>query len=386
MRPLAGYILTGAIRPYGENTMSEEQLLETPLAAEHVALGAKMVPFAGWNMPVQYTEGILAEHHHTRNAVSLFDICHMGEFRLKGEGSAELLDRALARSVADQKTGSCRYNFLLNEKGGVIDDLIVYRIAENEFFIVVNASRRETDFRTLSGRLGSRVVLTDESDRTAKLDLQGPLSAEVLGRLGIPQETLPKYYHFTPVKLFGADVLLSRTGYTGELGFELYFDASRAVDFWRGLLADGTVKPAGLGARDTLRLEMGYPLYGHELNETTTPVEAGFGGMLKLDSSDRTFAGSGALRGRAPEKQLVGLVLEGRRAARERTPVLLDGKQVGAVTSGAFAPSLGVAVAMAYVEADAARSNSFSLDLQRVVIQAENVPLPFYKNGSARKN
>lgn len=367
--------------------MSEEQLLlETPLAAEHVALGAKMVPFAGWNMPVQYGEGILAEHQHTRNAVSLFDICHMGEFRLKGEGSAELLDRALARSVADQKEGSCRYNFLLNEQGGTIDDLIVYRISGNEFFIVVNASRREIDFKTLSGRLGSSVVLTDESDRTAKLDLQGPLSADVLVRLGIPQSALPKYYHFTRVKLFGTDVLLSRTGYTGELGFELYFDASKAVEFWRGILADAAVKPAGLGARDTLRLEMGYPLYGHELNEATTPVEAGFGAMLKLDSSVRNFFGSDVLRGRAPAKQLVGLVLEGRRAAREGTPVLLDGRKVGSVTSGAFAPSLGVAVAMAYVDAEAAGNKTFSLDLQRVVIQAGNTPLPFYQKGTARKN
>lgn len=367
--------------------MSEEQqLLETPLAAEHVALGAKMVPFAGWNMPVQYGEGILAEHLHTRNAVSLFDICHMGEFRLKGEGSAELLDRALARSVADQKEGSCRYNFLLNEQGGAIDDLIVYRISANEFFIVVNASRRELDFKTLSGRLGSSVVLTDESDRTAKLDLQGPLASEVLVRLGIPAEVLPKYYHFTRVKLFGTDVLLSRTGYTGELGFELYFDASKAVEFWRGILADAAVKPAGLGARDTLRLEMGYPLYGHELNEATTPVEAGFGAMLKLDSSARSFFGSDALRGRAPAKQLVGLVLEGRRAAREGAPVLLDGRKVGSVTSGTFAPSLGVAVAMAYVDADAAGSRTFSLDLQRVVIQGANTPLPFYQKGTARKN
>jgi len=367
--------------------ISEEQLLlETPLAAEHVALGAKMVPFAGWNMPVQYKEGILAEHQHTRTAVSLFDICHMGEFRLKGKGSAELLDRALARSVADQKEGSCRYNFLLNDQGGTIDDLIVYRISAEEFFIVVNASRREIDFKTLSGRLGKDVVLSDESDCTAKLDLQGPLSAEVLIRLGIPQDMLPKYYHFTKVNLFGTNVLLSRTGYTGELGFELYFDASLAVDFWRGILADAAVKPAGLGARDTLRLEMGYPLYGHELNEMTTPVEAGFGAMLKIDSSDRVFSGSAALRGRVPEKQLVGLVLEGRRAAREGTPVLLEGKKVGAVTSGTFAPSLGVAVAMAYVDADSAGSRSFSLDLQKVVIQAENVPVPFYKKGTARKN
>ena len=365
--------------------MSEEILLETPLAAEHVALGAKMVPFAGWNMPVQYTEGILAEHHHTRKEVSLFDICHMGEFRLKGTDSAAKLDHALARSVRDQAVGVCRYNFLLNEQGGIIDDLIVYRISETEFFIVVNAARREIDFKTLSERLGSGLEFTDESDRTAKLDLQGPGSAAVLAKLGLDSENLPKYYHFAPVKLFGMDMLLSRTGYTGELGFELYFDASRAVEVWRGLLADPAVKPAGLGARDTLRLEMGYPLYGHELNEQITPVEAGFGAMLKLENTDRDFVGSQALRNGKPEKLLVGLKLEGRRAARAGMTVLADGQPVGTVTSGAFAPSLNCAVAMALIDAASADRSRFEIDLVRTRIPAEKHALPFYGEGTARK-
>ena len=365
--------------------MSEEILQETPLAAEHVALGAKMVPFAGWNMPVQYTEGILAEHHHTRKEVSLFDICHMGEFRLKGADSAARLDHALARSVTDQAVGVCRYNFLLNEQGGIIDDLIVYRIADTEFFIVVNAARREIDFETLSARLGSGLEFTDESDRTAKLDLQGPGSAAVLAKLGLAPETLPKYYHFTTVKLFGMDMLLSRTGYTGELGFELYFDASRAIEVWRGLLADPVVKPAGLGARDTLRLEMGYPLYGHELNERITPVEAGFGPMLKLENTSRDFVGSQALRNGKPEKLLIGLKLEGRRAARAGMTVLSGGQPVGTVTSGAFAPSLNCAVAMALIDANSADRTSFEIDLVRTRIPARKHGLPFYTDGTARK-
>ena len=365
--------------------MSEEKLQETPLAAEHVSLGAKMVPFAGWNMPVQYTEGILAEHHHTRKAVSLFDICHMGEFRLKGTGSAQKLDHALARSVADQPCGVCRYNFLLNEQGGVIDDLIVYRISETEFFIVVNAARREIDFKTIGERLGSGLEFTDESDRTAKLDLQGPKSAEVLAKLGLKPETLPKYYHFMPVKLLGLDMLLSRTGYTGELGFELYFDASQAVRVWRELLKDPEVKPAGLGARDTLRLEMGYPLYGHELNEEITPVEGGFGAMLKLENTARDFVGSTALRQRKPAKKLIGLKLEGRRAARAGMTVLAEGKPVGTVTSGAFAPSLNCAVAMALVTPEAAEKTAFTIDLQRAEITAAKHDFPFYSEGTARK-
>ena len=365
--------------------MSEEKLLETPLAAEHVALGAKMVPFAGWNMPVQYTEGILAEHHHTRREVSLFDICHMGEFRVRGTDSAAKLDAALARSVKDQPNGVCRYNFLLNEQGGVIDDLIVYRIDETEFFIVVNAARREIDFRTLKERLGEGLEFVDESDRTAKLDLQGPKSAEVLARFGLAPEGLPKYYHFIRTELFGMKMLLSRTGYTGELGFELYFDAAQAVAVWRKLLSDPAVKPAGLGARDTLRLEMGYPLYGHEMDESTTPVEAGFGSMLKLDTQDRTFVGSDALRSKAPEKRLIGLKLEGRRAARAGMTVLSDGKAVGTVTSGAFAPSLDCAVAMAKVEAAAADGTAYEIDLVRTTVKAAKHDLPFYTDGTARK-
>ena len=365
--------------------MEVEKLLETPLAAEHVALGAKMVPFAGWNMPVQYTEGILAEHHHTRSKVSLFDICHMGEFRLRGADSAKQLDHALARSVADQPCGVCRYNFLLNERGGVIDDLIVYRISETEFFIVVNAARRELDFQTLSSRFDSSLEFNDESDKTAKLDLQGPESAAVLNRLGLELETLPKYYHFISTRLFGMEMLLSRTGYTGELGFELYFDASRAVEVWRGLLADPEVKPAGLGARDTLRLEMGYPLYGHELNEDTTPIEAGFGAMLKLNSSAREFIGSEPLRTRQPAKQLIGLKLEGRRAARAGMIVLAGGKKVGTVSSGAFAPSLNCAIAMAVVETSAAAGSAFEIDLQRATAAAVKHDFPFYLNGTARK-
>lgn len=368
-------------------SMSEEVLLETPLAAEHVALGAKMVPFAGWNMPVQYADGILAEHKHTRGAVSLFDICHMGEFRVKGQGCDVALDAALARSVADQKTGSCRYNFLLNDKGGVIDDLIVYRISDDEFFLVVNAARRPVDFAELAKRLPQGCTLADESDMTAKLDLQGPLAADILVRLGVSEETLPAYYHFTGVKIDGIDVLLSRTGYTGEFGYELYFHVGKAVEMWRRLLAFDEVKPAGLGARDTLRLEMGYPLYGHEMNEDTTPAEAGFGAMLTLEDNSRNFIGSDALRSGKPSRVLTGLVLEGRRAAREGCAVLCGGIVAGKVTSGAFAPSLERAVAMAYLPSALAGNpeSVLEVDTGRVRIPARIEALPFYKNGTARK-
>jgi aminomethyltransferase len=363
----------------------DETLLKTPLADEHVAIGARMVPFAGWYMPVQYKEGILAEHKYTREHVSLFDICHMGEFKAAGAGAAEALDAALARSVADQKDGVCRYNFLLNEAGGVIDDLIVYRMGAEDFFIVVNAARIEVDFIELRKRLPASVRLDNLSETTAKFDLQGPDSISVLTSLGLDAAALPKYYHWAKFNLFGLDMLISRTGYTGELGFELYFDAAHAVEVWRKLLACPGVKPAGLGARDTLRLEMGYPLYGDEMDESTTPVEAGFGALLKLDKSDRMFVGSKALRANPPKKHLRGIVLEGRRAAHTGTPLLLDGKQVGTITSGTFAPSLGCAVAMAYLDASAVVPEDavFDVELHRAVVKAKLAPLPFWTHGTA---
>jgi len=365
----------------------DEKLLETPLAVEHRALGARMVPFAGWLMPVQYADGILAEHHHCRQHAALFDICHMGEFRVKGVQAAADLDRILARPVADQSVGSCRYNFSLNERGGVRDDLIVYRLAADEFYLVVNAGPCASDAAWIGGHLSALTVFVDESAATAKLDLQGPEAAAVLGRLGLAA-SLPRYYHFQQTTIAGMPVLLSRTGYTGELGFELYFAAKAAVKVWRLLLADPAVKPAGLGARDTLRLEMGYPLYGHEMDETTTPIEAGFGAMLKL-GQPREFIGSAVLRdpnAGQPRRRLIGMALESKRAARAGAPIYYGDEVVGAVSSGAVAPSLDRAVAMGYVRADLDLPAGAALELDngRVRLTAKVAALPFYGAGSAR--
>lgn len=366
----------------------DEKLLETPLAAEHRRLGARMVPFAGWLMPVQYGEGILAEHHHCRQQAALFDICHMGEFRIRGAAAAADLDRILARAVVDQPIGSCRYNFSLNERGGVRDDLIVYRLAADEFYLVVNAGPRLSDAGWIRGRLSAGTSFSDESDVTAKLDVQGPAAAAVLSRLGLAVAALPRYYHFQQTTLAGLPVLLSRTGYTGELGFELYFSAEAAVELWRLLLADPAVKPAGLGARDTLRLEMGYPLYGHEMDESTTPVEAGFGAMLKLPQP-REFIGGAVLRdpvaGR-PQRRLIGLRLDSKRAARAGAPIMIGDQQVGTVTSGAVAPSLDIAVAMGYVQTASPLQPGarVELDTGRLRLPAVVSALPFYGAGSAR--
>lgn len=370
--------------------MSEEDIKNTPLYEQHVLAGAKMVPFAGWNMPVQYQDGIISEHNHTRQHVAIFDICHMGEFTVKGEGAASALDHILARPVCDQKIGVCRYNFLLNPDGKVMDDLIVYRLGEEDFFIVVNAGTRYRDADQISSNLPEGIAFEDVSDNTAKIDLQGPESADVLVEAGLDITTLPKYFNLTKVSINSIPCLLSRTGYTGELGFELYFDAAKAVEMWQYLLTLKNVKPAGLGARDTLRLEMGYALYGHELNLETTPVEAGYAEMLKLEElPERNFIGKNALVGDAPAKKLVGVVLDGRRAAREGAIAFAsDGSTViGKVTSGAFAPSLGMAVAMAYVNVDAGITigSRVMLEAGKTQIPGTVCELPFNKNGTARK-
>ena len=363
------------------------EVKNTPLTACHISAEARMVPFAGWNMPVQYSAGIIAEHNHTRNAVSLFDICHMGEFRISGTGAREALDHLLARPIIDQKIGICRYNFLLNPAGGVMDDLIVYCIADDEFFIVVNAGCITSDAAQFRQELPAGISFIDESDATAKIDLQGPLSAEVLISLGLDTETLPKYFNFTTATIGGISCLLSRTGYTGELGFELYLPTAAAETMWKLLLKNDQVKPAGLGARDTLRLEMGYALYGHELNETVTPLEAGMGGMLKLNNlPEREFIGSNALHASTSDKKLVGIMLEGRRAAREGTVITdINGVEIGIVTSGAFSPSLGKAVAMGYISGNLAIDTPLLLNAGRKAIPGKITELPFYKSGSVRK-
>lgn len=367
----------------------DSELNRTPLEGEHVALGARMVPFAGWNMPVQYTEGILAEHKHTREAASLFDICHMGEFVVRGIGSGMALDAILARTSSDLETGACRYNFLLDAEGRTLDDLIVYRMGPDEFFIVVNAGTRMNDAKEFRTRLPGSIVFLDRSNAVSKLDLQGPASAAVLVKLGLKLESLPRYYHWKRVFIDGVKCILSRTGYTGELGYELYFNPKHAVKMWKLLLSVEPVKPAGLGARDTLRLEMGYPLYGHELNADTTPVEAGFSSMLKLDAG-RKFIGSDALCSAAPRKRLVGLELEGRRAAREGSVIVIDSKPAGKVSSGAFGPTVGKAVAMGFVDASlqgkSALGSQLEIDTGRGLVKATVVELPFHKGGSARKN
>ncbi len=355
-------------------------MLETPLAGWHREHEAKMAPFAGWDMPIQYDEGIIAEHNHTRNAASVFDICHMGQLMLRGRGAKEMLSRAVTHDLDTLAVGKCRYGFLLNDHGGVIDDLIVYRLGDEHFLLVVNAACTQKDLAVLKTRTDGKTE--DISQYSAKIDLQGPLSRDVLRDvLGEDTGNIP-YFSFRHTKFMGGSLTVSRTGYTGELGYELYLPRHLALPLWEALLKDKRVKPAGLGARDTLRLESGLSLYGHELDENHTPAEAGLGSMLK---SKAGYIGS-MHAAEISNELLVPLALAGRRTARSGDSVRLpgSGEIIGRVTSGSFAPSLGHAIAFAYIRKDMAICPEFELVSGKAAIQAVKTTTPFFKMGTAR--
>jgi aminomethyltransferase len=343
-----------------------------------------MIEFEGWEMPVQY-EGILPEHRWTRQAASIFDTCHMTQYRVEGPSAEKTLSETLACRIASLPVGKCRYGFLLNSSGGVIDDLICYRTDEKEYMIVANAGTHEKVAKVLSERLGTFVTFEDISDESAKIDLQGPASQQVLKDLyGIDTISLD-YFTFIRVSLDDVSVLLSRTGYTGEIGFEIYSSPDDSGRIWDRLAEHDSVKPAGLGARDTLRLEMGYPLYGHELDENTTPVEAGLSGFLPEDG---IYTGHKAIKLQQKEgvnKKRAAIEFDGRRAARAGEDVLTNGEKTGIITSGAFAPSLGCAVAMAYINP---QNISIGQQVEATVrsnrIKGSITELPFYRNGTAK--
>jgi len=366
------------------NTSSmNSPLLSTPLNSRHLALGARMAPFSGWNMPIQYT-GILAEHHATRTRTGLFDICHMGEFFLDGPTAEADLERLLTMNVGSIAVGQCRYGFLLADDGGVLDDLTCYRLSPSRFMLVVNAGTRTSDREWIVRHLSPSTQFEDRSDALAKLDVQGPSSRAALEKA--LNQSLPdlKYFRFAETTLGGIPMLISRTGYTGEWGYELYFDAELAGDVWDRFLAAGDMVPVGLGARDTLRLEVGYPLYGHELGTHSTPVGATRGAFI--DTSKHFIGKSSVMRDleHCP-RLLVGLLLEGRQAARADAEVWSGDSHVGIVTSGSIAPSLDRAVALALVDsAVALPGTSLDIVVRGKKLASTIVPLPFYTQGTAR--
>jgi len=353
-------------------------LLTTPLTEWHRKNAAKMVPFAGWEMPVQYAS-IIAEHNHTRTEASVFDICHMGEFTVSGPGAGEALGKIVTQNLATLGVGKCRYGFLTNDEGGVLDDQIIYCLEKDRYMVVVNASRIESDGAWISSRLPEGVLFEDISANTAKIDLQGPKAFEVIQSALEGDWKELKYFNFVWTTFQGVPLMVSRTGYTGELGYEFFLPAYKAEALWELLLKNDLVKPAGLGARDTIRLEMGYPLYGQDLDENHTPGEAGFGPLLV---SEAVYPGKG--KDKEIRQKLTPLAIPGRRSARHHDKVFLGDKQVGVITSGSFAPSLGHAIALAYIDAAAADSEDFLIDTGKAKLDAKRTELPFYKNGTAR--
>ncbi len=362
-------------------------LKRTPFYEFHRAAGGKLIEFAGFEMPVRYT-GDVREHLCVRRGAGLFDISHMGEFQVSGPGALDFLNRAVTNDVGALAVGQALYSPMCRPDGGIVDDLLVYRFADR-FMVVVNASNIAKDFAWLRSQCPPGVTLEDRSDATALLAVQGPRAPEVL-RGHVPDAALELgYYRFMSGPLFGVDAVISRTGYTGEDGFELYFEAPGAAAVWEGLLRSGRpigLEPVGLGARDTLRLEMAYMLYGNDIDDTTSPLEAGLGWTVKLDKGD--FVGRAAIlaqKERGLERKLVGLELEGRRAARPGMPIEADGRTIGRVTSGSHSPSLERPIGMGYVESGrSAPGTELVVRAGETALKGRVVPRPFYTRGSRR--
>lgn len=367
-----------------------DNLRRTPLYEEHVAAGGKMVPFAGWEMPVQYPTGILEEHRAVRTKAGLFDVSHMGEVDVRGPDALALVQHITTNDASKLEVGQAQYTVMCREDGGVIDDCIVYRFADR-YMIVVNAANRTKDVDWIMKHAADRdVMVTDISDEIGLLALQGPAAQGMLEELTSVDLSGIRYYHFAEGMVDDGPAIISRTGYTGEDGFELYVAAGAAAHLWRRLLevggADGLV-PVGLGARDSLRLEMGYALYGNDLDEEHTPLEAGLGWVTKLDKGE--FVGRDALvrqKQAGIERKLVGFLLKERGFPRHGYGVHWQGDKVGEVTSGAHAPSLNVGVGMAWVPAEAGKAGTeLDIMVRDRAVPAEVTRPPFYKDGSIRR-
>lgn len=367
-----------------------ETLAATPLADWHRSAGAKLVPFAGYEMPIQY-ESIVKEHHACRSTGALFDISHMGRIRFDGEGSGELLDHLLSRRMADLPVGRVRYGLVCNEMGGILDDVLVSHVetpsGSRYHLMVVNASNHKKILKWITPHLADfpMVTMSDRTELTAMIAVQGPRAVEVCSRLFRVDIKKLRYYRALVTEQFRKPVLVSRTGYTGEDGIELIVRAEDATRVWENLLLAGRDEPfvaAGLGARDTLRLEAGMPLYGHELSETIDPLTAGL--KFACDLEGRSFIGDEALREIDKQplvKTRVGLVFDGKRPAREGCAIVDDqGQAIGQITSGGPSPTLGKPIAMAYVPTDQAQpGTTLMVDIRGRTQPATVSPLPFYR-------
>jgi aminomethyltransferase len=363
---------------------------KTPLFERHQKLKATMIEFGGWCMPVQYT-AVIEEHRATRSTAGLFDICHMGEIEVRGTGTQDLLQSIMSRNLDGQEIGQMRLSVMLNVRGGILDDLTVYKLADEHYMVVTNAVTKDGDFEWIrkaqkeKGFVG--VTLRDISDATGKIDLQGPKSQALLQKITLGNLAPLQYYHFMSTEVLGISSIVSRSGYTGEDGFEVYADSRRIGEIFDALLSIGTpkgLKPVGLGARDTLRIESGMMLYGHEMDEAVTPFEVVYGWLVDLT---KEFTGCEALRKQKEEgvkKKLVGFEMVDRGIARHGYKVFGSGREIGHVTSGTFAPTLGKAVGFAFVDRTHENPGAeIEIEIRGQQAKARVVPLPFYRRSKA---
>jgi aminomethyltransferase len=353
---------------------------QTPFYALHQRHGAQLVDFAGYAMPVRYRD-IVGEHHAVRKQAGLFDLCHMGRVRFKGPDATKLAQRVQTQNVAKQAVGRTRYALLCAADGGIIDDILISR-EEDGWLLVVNASNRERDLAWFhENAVSMNVSVVDDTDRIAMLAVQGPKAVDIVAAFGLPGARDVGYYKFATLPHPTGPILVSRTGYTGEDGFELFFEAPRATATWDGLLAVGAphgLVPCGLGCRDTLRLEAGMPLYGHEMDRETNPFEAGLDFGVSLDNPSVAQPALVRIKAEGVKRRLIGLAPAGPRIPRQGCAVLAGGKPVGTVCSGTLSPTLGKNIATAMVETAAAERDDLAVDIRGHLAPAPRTAIPFY--------
>ncbi len=355
----------------------------TPFYDLHKNAGAKIVPFAGYEMPVLYA-GIMEEHKAVRNAVGVFDVSHMGEFFAKGANALSFLQKITVNDVSKLTPGKAQYSAMCFEDGGIVDDLLIYMLAEHSYMIVVNASNIEKDWEWMKKHCPADVTFENNSDETALLAIQGPKSLATMQKLSSANLSVIPYYNFVQGSVAGIEMIISRTGYTGELGFEIYFNVAHAEKIWNAIFDAGKefgITPIGLGARDTLRLEMGYCLYGNDIDQTTNPIEANLGWITKLNKGE--FVAKSILekiKAEGPKRKLVGMMLNDKAVPRHGYPLVVNGTNVGVVTSGTFSPSLEKGIALGYVNVPHTEIGSkIVMDVRGKMIDATVVALPFLK-------
>lgn len=362
-------------------------LKRTPFHALHLAAGAKMVPFAGFEMPIQYPQGITAEHNAVRKSCGVFDVSHMGEFIVRGPQAIDFVTYVTSNDVSALSVGQVHYSGILTEQGTFVDDCLVYRYADH-LMMVVNGSNKDKDFAHISKYLSKfDAQLTDISDDIGLLAVQGPQAQEILKALTPADLETIKYYWFTETTVAGIPMTLSRTGYTGEDGFELYHSAKDSEKLWAALMATGRITPTGLGCRDSLRLEMGMALYGNDIDDTYTPLEAGLGWLVKMKKGD--FVGRAALEAQKAAgitRKLVGFTFEEKAIPRHGYPVFVNGAASGVVMSGIMSPSVGCGLGTAYVPAAHAKEgNTLEVEIRGKRVLGTIAGFPFWKHGTVKR-